>query len=138
MTITPTRRFFLQSSAALAGTAAMGGNAQAAALPFRYAYSATSWDTNVEEAVRVGERLGFIGIEPFRNNVINFLDKPLVLKKFMDDHHIQMATCSNAPRSNSSMNGSPATCCEKRVHRAHSTQRSRSSRICEEIASGLG
>ena len=93
--MTPTRRFFLQSSAALAGTAALGGTAQAAALPFRYAYSATSWDTNVEEAIRVGSKLGFPGIEPFRNNVINYLGKPLALKKIMDDHNIQMVTCSN-------------------------------------------
>ena len=95
MTVTPTRRFFLQASAALAGTAAMGGTAQAAALPFRYAYSATCWDTNVEEAIRVGSKLGFPGIEPFRNNVINYLGKPLALKKIMDDHNIQMVTCSN-------------------------------------------
>jgi hypothetical protein len=35
------------------------------------------------------------------------------------------------------MNGSPATCDEKRVHRAHSTQRSRSSRTWVEILIGL-
>src|SRR3954467_8146682 len=90
-----TRRHFLQTSTALAGTAAFGGTAQAAALPFRYAYSAISWETNIEEAVRAGEKLGFPGIEPFRHNILNYLDKPLALKKFMDDHHIQMATCSN-------------------------------------------
>ena len=45
--------------------------------------------------MKVGERLGFKGIEPFRNNIMNYLDKPLALKKFMTDHHIQMATCSN-------------------------------------------
>ena len=36
-------------------------------------------------------------------------------------------TCCSAPRSTRSMNGSPAICCENRVQRAHSTQRSRSS-----------
>src|SRR3954464_1926855 len=36
------------------------------------------------------------------------------------------------------MNGSPATCCEKRVQRAQSTQRSRSSRISLLIGSGFG
>jgi hypothetical protein len=36
------------------------------------------------------------------------------------------------------MNGSPATCCEKRVQRAHSTQRSRSSSTWLEMAIGLG
>src|ERR671917_1833120 len=49
-----------------------------------------------------------------------------------------MATCSRAPRSNSSMNGSPATCWENRVHRAHSTQRSRSRSTSLLIGSGLG
>jgi hypothetical protein len=49
----------------------------------------------------------------------------------------KMATCSSAPRSNSSMNGSPAICWEKRVQRAHNTQRSRSSSTCEEIGIGF-
>jgi hypothetical protein len=35
------------------------------------------------------------------------------------------------------MNGSPEICCEKRVQRAQSTQRSRSSAICEEIGIGF-
>ena len=38
-----------------------------------------------------------------------------------------IATCSAAPRSNSSMNRSPLIWSQNRVHRAHSTQRSRSS-----------
>ena len=49
-----------------------------------------------------------------------------------------MPTCWSAPRSTSAMNGSPAICSEKRVHRAHSTQRSRSSSTCEEMLIGLG
>ena len=36
------------------------------------------------------------------------------------------------------MNGSPAICAEKRVQRAQSTQRSRSSSTCEEMLIGLG
>src|SRR5262249_41758132 len=97
MTFTPTRRRFLQGSAAVAAGAGPPGaaRAQAKPLPSRLAYSAISWETNIEEAVRVGERLGFKGVEPFRNNIMNYLDKPLALKKFMTDHHIQMATCSN-------------------------------------------
>jgi len=94
--MTFTRRHFIQTSAAVAGASALGlGTAAAKPLPFRYAYSAISWGTNIEEAVRVGERLGFPGVEPFRNNIMNYIDKPLALKKFMSDHHIQMATCSN-------------------------------------------
>ncbi len=49
-----------------------------------------------------------------------------------------MPTCSCGPRSNSSMNGSPAICSANRVHRAHWTQRSRSSSTWVEIAIGLG
>src|SRR6266511_1916258 len=48
-----------------------------------------------------------------------------------------MPTCSSAPRSNSSMNGSPATSLEKRVQRAQSTQRSRSSSTVSEILIGF-
>ncbi len=47
-----------------------------------------------------------------------------------------MPTCSSAPRSSSSMKGSPAICCEKRVQRAQSTQRSRSSSTW--VLSGIG
>src|SRR5678815_1626452 len=95
--MTYTRRRFIQTSAALAAVAGAPGTAiaQSKPLPFRYAYSAISWGTNIEEAVAVGERLGFPGVEPFRQNIVNYLDKPLALKKFMSDHHIQMATCSN-------------------------------------------
>jgi len=95
--MTFTRRRFIQTSAAMTAMAGVPGAAlaQTKPLPFRYAYSATSWDTNVEEAIRVGSKLGFPGIEPFRNNVINYLGKPLALKKIMDDHNIQMVTCSN-------------------------------------------
>jgi sugar phosphate isomerase/epimerase len=87
------RRHFLVTSAALAGASAMP--AAAKALPFRYAYSAISWETNIEEAIAAGERLGFFGIEPFRQNVVNYLDRPLALKALMDAHHIRMASCSN-------------------------------------------
>ena len=49
-----------------------------------------------------------------------------------------MPTCWRAPRSISAMNGSPAICSEKRVQRAQSTQRSRSSSTCAEMLIGLG
>ena len=49
-----------------------------------------------------------------------------------------MPTCCSAPRSISAMNGSPAICSEKRVQRAHSTQRSRSSSTWAEMLIGLG
>src|SRR5438874_357750 len=95
MTFTPTRRRFIQtSSVALAGAAGLGA-AEAKPLSFRYGYSAISWDTNIEEAIAVGQRVGLPGIEPFRHNVVNYLDKPLALKKIMSDHGLTMVTCSN-------------------------------------------
>lgn len=46
-------------------------------------------------------------------------------------------TCWSAPRSTSSIMGSPAIWFEKRVQRAHSTHRSRSSSTCVEIGTGF-
>jgi inosose dehydratase len=97
MTFAPTRRHFLQTSAAAAAAAGVPGAAlaQAKPLPFRYGYSAISWETNIEEAIKVGQRVGLPGIEPFRQNIVNYLDKPLALKKIMSDHGLTMVTCSN-------------------------------------------
>lgn len=99
---TPTRRHFLVGTAALAAAGSLP--ATAAPLRFRYAYSAISWKEDIEEAVRVGEKLGFPGVEPFRHNIMRYIDRPLELKKFMDAHHIQMATCSNGGGGNFSSN----------------------------------
>ena len=101
-----TRRHFLQTSAALAGTAALGGtaHAQGGKLPFRFAYSPISWKTDIEEAIKVGSRLGFPGVEPFRHNILNYLDRPLALKKIMDAHNIRMVTCSNGGGGNFTTN----------------------------------
>ncbi len=87
------RRHFLATAAAV--TAVPGAALAQGKLPFRYAYSAISWETDIETAVTVGEKLGFPGIEPFRQNVVNWLDRPKALKAFMDAHHVRMATCSN-------------------------------------------
>jgi len=48
-----------------------------------------------------------------------------------------MLTCSAAPRSNSSMKRSPLIWSQNRVHRAHSTHRSRSRFTSGESGSGL-
>ncbi|HEY0266324.1 MAG TPA: TIM barrel protein, partial [Rhizomicrobium sp.] len=87
------RRHFLQTSTALAAVSALP--AAARPLPFRFAYSAISYGTDIEEAIAVGQRIGLPGIEPFRQNVVNYLDRPLALKKIMDDHGLKMVTCSN-------------------------------------------
>jgi sugar phosphate isomerase/epimerase len=94
--MTLTRRTFIQSSVALVGASGLGlQRAAAAPLPFRFGYSAISWDQNIEEAIRVGRRLKMPGIEPFRTNVVNYLDRPLALKKLMDDAGLRMVSCSN-------------------------------------------
>jgi hypothetical protein len=49
-----------------------------------------------------------------------------------------MPTCCSEPRSISAMNASPAICSLNRVHRAQSTQRSRSSNTCAEMLIGFG
>ncbi len=49
-----------------------------------------------------------------------------------------MPTCCSAPRSISAMKGSPATCSENRVQRAHRTHRSRSRSTLAEMLIGLG
>ena len=94
--MTLTRRDFIRQSAALAGATVLGARtASAAPLRFRFAYSAISWDQNIEEAIKVGQRLGMPGIEPFRVNAVNYFDKPLALKKLMDDAGMRMVSCSN-------------------------------------------
>jgi inosose dehydratase len=92
-----TRRHFLARTAAFAGAGLTLGAGPAAArrLPFRYGFSAISWGTNVEEAIQVARRLGFPGIEPFRQNVVNYLGRPLALKALMDKAGVVMETCSN-------------------------------------------
>ena len=94
--MTFTRRHFIQTSSALAGASGLGLlPAAAKPLSFRFGYSAISWGTDIEEAIKVGQRVGLPGIEPFRQNVVNYLDKPLALKKLMTDAGLQMVTCSN-------------------------------------------
>src|SRR5471032_1618139 len=64
--MTFTRRHFIQTSSALAGASGLGLlPAAAKPLSFRFGYSAISWDTDIEEAIKVGQRVGLPGIEPF-------------------------------------------------------------------------
>ena len=86
------RHFLVAASAAAAATPAW---AAGGLLFFRYAFSAISWETRVEDAIATGEKLGFPGVEPFRQNIVNYLGRPKALKAVMDAHHIRMATCSN-------------------------------------------
>ena len=100
--VSPTRRRFLVQSSAFAGAGLVtgaslmtGAGAAAGRLPFRYAFSAISYRTHVEEAIQVAKRLGFPGIEPFRQNVVNYLGKPLALKKLLAENGVVLASVSN-------------------------------------------
>jgi len=88
------RRSLLQ----FAGLAALAPGTTLAAgrrMPFRFGVSAASFGTNVEQAIQVAARVGLPGLEPFRENVINYLDRPLELKKIFDAAGVTMITCSN-------------------------------------------
>lgn len=103
------RRSFLGSALALSGAVGTGliGSAAADAVQssnwtapapdmrFRFACSAAAWSNNIEKAIEVTSRLGLPGLEPFRHDVANYLDRPLTLRKMFDDAGVSMVTCSN-------------------------------------------
>jgi inosose dehydratase len=62
---------------------------------FRFACSAAAWNNNIEKAIAATSRLGLPGLEPFRHDVVNYLDRPLALRKLFDDAGVSMVTCSN-------------------------------------------
>ncbi|MDA2937377.1 sugar phosphate isomerase/epimerase [Acidobacteria bacterium AH-259-A15] len=62
---------------------------------FRIAHSGSMWQDDVQEGIRACARYGFDGIEPFRNHILKYLDKPQALKEQLDAAGIALATCSN-------------------------------------------
>ncbi|MBK5291477.1 MAG: TIM barrel protein [Acidobacteriia bacterium] len=82
------RRHFLM---AVLGTVA----ARAATAGIRFASSGFIWQNNIEEGIQTTARFGFKGIEPFRQHVTKYLDRPRELKRLLDDAGIQMVSCSN-------------------------------------------
>jgi sugar phosphate isomerase/epimerase len=61
----------------------------------RFATSGFIWQQNIEEGIKTTARYGFHGIEPFRQHVVKYLDKPLELKKQLEAAGISLVTCSN-------------------------------------------
>jgi inosose dehydratase len=124
------RRGFLRSAVGLVGTAGVSllwrDTAQAVEnsnwsapepiIRFRFSAAAASWNTNIEEAIKVTARLGLPGLEVARNNVINYLDKPRVLRKLFDDAGVTMVTCSNNGGQDFSQNFYDATKTPKTIN----------------------
>jgi len=89
------RREFLASAAALAGVSLLDARpASAAPLPFRFGHTLGSRD-GLEASIKMTAAKGFPGYEPGRAGVVQYLDKPLEVKKMFEDVGVVMATCSN-------------------------------------------
>lgn len=61
----------------------------------RFAYSGFVWQNEIEEGIRTTARFGFHGIEPFRQHILPYLERPLALKDRLDEAGIVLSTCSN-------------------------------------------
>jgi inosose dehydratase len=61
----------------------------------RFAYGGFVWQNNIEEGIRTVARFGFHGIEPFRQHILPYLEKPQALKELLDQAGISLVTCSN-------------------------------------------
>ena len=62
---------------------------------FRVAHVGNIWLDNIEHAIRDCARYGFAGIEPYRDQIQRYLDRPQELKELLDEAGIRMATCAN-------------------------------------------
>jgi sugar phosphate isomerase/epimerase len=54
-----------------------------------------AWGGNIEEGIKETARMGFQGIEPFRQHIVKYLAQPMALKKLLDASGIAMLSCSN-------------------------------------------
>ncbi|MCC6362510.1 MAG: TIM barrel protein [Bryobacterales bacterium] len=66
-----------------------------AASNIRFAASGFIWQNEIEEGIRTAARFGFQGMEPFRQHILKYLDRPLDLKKQLDAAGLSLVTCSN-------------------------------------------
>lgn len=78
----------------LAGLLGAGG-LRGAAGPIRFALSGFIWQNQIERGIRETAQFGFHGIEPFRQHLMPYLDKPAALKEELERAGIAMVTCSN-------------------------------------------
>jgi inosose dehydratase len=61
----------------------------------RFAVATYIFTTLQPEDIEFVGDLGFPGLEPYRNNVMHYLDRPEELKELVDHHGITVITCSN-------------------------------------------
>jgi sugar phosphate isomerase/epimerase len=104
------RRSFLNAATGAAATACLAPlmPAQAAAADIRYGLSGQLWDGdgevvkawggNIDEGVQETARMGFQGIEPFRQHIMQYLGDPGAFRRKLDDAGIKMLSCSNGGR----------------------------------------
>ncbi len=74
---------------------AAGAAVAASPASIRFGYSGFVWQNNVEEGIRTAARFGFHGIEPFRQHILPYIEKPQALKDVLDKAGISLVTCSN-------------------------------------------
>jgi inosose dehydratase len=85
------RRAFLGTSAALAATVALPRAASAAPLPFRFGH--TLGAATIEDTITLSAKVGYRGIEPNREAIINH--KPDELRKLFEASGRVLSSCSN-------------------------------------------
>jgi sugar phosphate isomerase/epimerase len=54
-----------------------------------------AWGGDIAEGIKECARLGFQGIEPFRQHIMKYLDDPMAFKRLLDASGIAMSSCSN-------------------------------------------
>jgi inosose dehydratase len=62
---------------------------------YRIGYSGFAFQHEVEQGIAMLGAYGLHGIEPFRNHVMPYLDRPEAMKDLLDAAGIELVTCSN-------------------------------------------
>lgn len=73
------------------------GRAQAAASDIRFGVASVEWNPGFEATIPLIGKLGFAGIEPFRNAIVKYEADPAALKAQLDAAGLSLITCSAHP-----------------------------------------
>lgn len=90
------RRRFLKTGVAavgLATVASLVASEAMAALPFRFGH--TLGAGTIEDTIKLTEKVGYRGIEPSRDSIIGYRNKPDELRKLFEAHGRVLASSSN-------------------------------------------